>query len=515
VQLLYKVRDFSALLNVHHRNMMGNSTLFRANIIKKGTNDLVDGFDFNSYPIDGDNKQSLSTTGGSLHLKWNVDGMTVHSITGREAAGYYSLGDIDGGYGTASSPPSGPGYIPFASMTAGALPMHRQLTEEVRAESNNKGPFNWIGGAYYFDEKIEINNFVYNTFAPGQPVTAEGIQHQTSQAAALFGTVNYTVSDALKLRGGLRYTDDKRDFDAHRDVFTPAGHPIGPFEAHPHTTNLSWDGSGTYELDKDTNLYARIGTAYRAPSIQGRVSSGDTISMADAERVLSYEGGLKEDFFHRRARLSLSVFHYRIKNVQLTAGSGTTNLNKLINADQAIGQGAEFDMMANLNDSWKMSLGGSFNDTEIKDPNLTVKYCGNVLNHPASGCTPTNTKVPGVNGVVYIDGNPLPRAPRWTANWTLRYERDIGDGAFFAYTDWSYRGSYNFFLYEATEYVAKPMLEGGLRLGYIWGDGKYEAAAFARNITNKVQLTAAVDFDNLTGMVNEPRTLGVQFKMNF
>jgi len=40
-------------------------------------------------------------------------------------------------------------------------------------------------------------------------------------------------------------------------------------------------------------------------------------------------------------------------------------------------------------------------------------------------------------------------------------------------------------------------------------------AAFARNITNKIQVIGAIDFNNLTGMLNERRTLGAQFKVNF
>ena len=45
-------------------------------------------------------------------------------------------------------------------------------------------------------------------------------------------------------------------------------------------------------------------------------------------------------------------------------------------------------------------------------------------------------------------------------------------------TDWAYRSKINFFLYESVEFTGKPLLEGGVRVGYIWGNGKYEAAAF-------------------------------------
>ena len=59
------------------------------------------------------------------------------------------------------------------------------------------------------------------------------------------------------------------------------------------------------------------------------------------------------------------------------------------------------------------------------------------------------------------------------------------------------------------------MTEGGLRLGYAWGNGKYDAAVFARNITNQIRIVGGIDFNNLTGFINEPRSYGVQFKAMF
>jgi iron complex outermembrane recepter protein len=45
LQAAYKNGAFNGLFNVHGRDYKGNATTFRANIIKRGTNDLVDGFD--------------------------------------------------------------------------------------------------------------------------------------------------------------------------------------------------------------------------------------------------------------------------------------------------------------------------------------------------------------------------------------------------------------------------------------------------------------------------------------
>ena len=60
-----------------------------------------------------------------------------------------------------------------------------------------------------------------------------------------------------------------------------------------------------------------------------------------------------------------------------------------------------------------------------------------------------------------------------------------------------------------------PALEGGVRVGYTWGNGKYDLAAYGRNITNQQRIVGGIDFNNLTGFINEPRTFGVSFKANF
>ena len=514
VQLLVQPnKQFSALLNFHARDLDNNATLFRANIIKQGTNELVDGFDYDQYPTDGINEQRLKTHGANMRLRWNFDRVTLHSITGYETAEFYSRADVDGGFGAVYAQPMGPGFIPFVVETADLLPEHKQYSQEFRAESNVPGPLQWIGGLFFFKEDIRIDSISFDSLAPGNPQNPfYATQDQSTKSWAAFGSLNYTVSEKLKLRAGLRYTSDQKDFSARRVEATTAG----PFVINNDSNNVSWDLSGTYALDKNTNLFARIATGYRAPSMQGRLNGlADRPSFADAEKALSYEAGIKQELFDRRARVSASVFQYRVNDKQLTAGSGVINMNQLINADKVTGQGVELDLQAVLSDSLRMTLGGSYNDTEIKDGGLFVQQCGNFANTGGlAGCTVTDPAGPFA-GTVRIDGNPMPRAPKWQGNFTLRYSVPMGNGDFYAYTDWAYRSTYNMFLYEAREYKAKSLVEGGLRVGYKWGDGKYEVAAFARNITDKVQVVGAIDFDNLTGILNEPRTLGVQAKVNF
>jgi iron complex outermembrane receptor protein len=255
------------------------------------------------------------------------------------------------------------------------------------------------------------------------------------------------------------------------------------------------------------NLYARIAKGYRAPSIQGRLLFGDTISVAGKETLMSYETGVKGNFFEKRLRLDGDVFYYHVDNLQLTAVGGGANFNQLINAKHAVGYGVEFNAEAEPIERLIFTAGVSYNHTEIQDPNLAVQPCG-------GGCTVLDP-AGAVPGTVNIDGNPLPNAPKWIANLTASYAIPYGDGEFFAFTDWAYRSKINFLLYQSVEFTDDMLLEGGLRLGYRAAGGRWEAAVFGRNITDDRSLEGGIDFNNLTGFINDPRTVGVEVKTRF
>ncbi len=64
------------------------------------------------------------------------------------------------------------------------------------------------------------------------------------------------------------------------------------------------------------------------------------------------------------------------------------------------------------------------------------------------------------------------------------------------------------------EFRDKHLVEGGVRVGYTTADRGYEFALFGRNITNNLSRTGGIDFNNLTGFVNEPFTWGVEMRRN-
>ena len=524
VQFLYEGEAFEGLFNLHKRHLNGTARLFRANIIDPGSNNFVPGFDKDEVSVDGQNFSWLDTWGGSARLRWDFGDLSLYSITGYETAESLNRGDIDGGYGAVFLPDSGPGVIPFASESADGLPDHKQITQEFRLESDYAGKFNWQAGVFYFKEDITIDSFNYDSLAPGNPRAGHAVQEQENTAWAAFASGEYDVTEQLKLRGGVRYTQDKKDFSASVLEAAPFGAPVGgPYRVSTDVNDVSWDLSAVYALNDDVNFYGRVAKGFRAPSVQGRLlfaaptAPNGGVSTADSEEVISYEIGVKADLWDKRARLGFNVFRYNVDNQQIIAVGGGSNIATLLNADKSVGQGFELDLEAYLTDSLLVTLGSSYNDTEIKDSALAIPVCGATNFNPPI-CTPTDPTSVTANGttVANINGNPLPQAPKWVHNLTARYSVPMGDGAeLYFYTDWAYRSEVNFFLYESVEFTGKSSLEGGLRIGYGWNYGDYEVALFGRNITDQTRIVGGIDFNNLTGFINEPRTVGVEFSAKF
>ncbi|RZA22545.1 MAG: TonB-dependent receptor, partial [Lysobacteraceae bacterium] len=259
----------------------------------------------------------------------------------------------------------------FVVIEQAGLPEHRQVTQEFRIESNEWGRFDWQAGLFYYDEDITIDSFNYDSLTPGNPRAGYAIQEQRNKAWAVFASGDFEVTDALTLRGGLRYTQDKKDFSASVLEAAPfSAAPVGgPYTVHTDVNDVSWDLSGVYALNEDVNLYARVAKGFRAPSIQGRllfasaaaVADNGGVSTADSEEVISYEAGIKADLWDKRARLGFNVFRYDVNDQQIIAVGGGGNSATLLNADKTVGQGFELDLEAYLTDNLLVTLGSSYN----------------------------------------------------------------------------------------------------------------------------------------------------------
>jgi iron complex outermembrane receptor protein len=511
--------NFDALLNVHGWDVDGTARIFRANIIEHGTNNLVDDFAQDVVYHDGLNSQDISSMGALLRLDWDLGAATLTSVTGYESIDdMYSRGDIDGGFGAAflGEGNYGPGFIPFPAESADGIPSLDQITEEIRLASNDNEIFNWLVGAYYFNEELNVDSFSYDSISPGNPQNGYATQVQDATAYALFGSIDYKIGEDWSLRAGLRYSSDEKDFAADRPqpLYQP---PLSaPIERSVDDDNVSGDLTATYRANPGVNFYGRVATGYRAPSIQGRIMfapdfedgqnpATNGVSVADAETILSGEIGVKSILADQRLRLNLAAYVYEVDEQQVTAVGGQYNIATLLNVDKTDGYGFEADIEYIASANFFMTFGLSYNATEFNDPELTVAECG-------GGCTTLDPLTP--EGLVLIDGNSLPHAPEWIFNGILNFQSDPVSKGFFGALDWAYFSDKSFFLYESEEFHSDG-LEVGLRLGYGFAGGKYELALWGRNILDEEYVEGGIDFNNLTGYMNEPMRVGLEFVARF
>lgn len=510
LQLLWTpIPELETWFKIHARDLDGTARMFRANILMPNEGDLVEDFARDNVSHDGRNEQTLRSGGLTAEVRYNIGNFQLISLTGLERLTTFSRGDIDGGYGAAFLPSSGPGVIPFPSETASGIPLLNQFSQEVRLMNTGENPLTYQFGLYYFYEFVQMEDYNYDTLAGGIQ-DGLALQEQKATATAAFASTTYQLLEDLELGAGVRLSHDTKDYTAWREeapAVTEAG-ALDPIHQNPEDTVWSGDLSLRYQVAPSLQTYLRAARGFRAPSIQGRLLFGNDVTVADTETILSFELGTKFRLLEQRLHLNLAAFNYNMQDQQLTAVGGETNFNRLVNADNTIGRGIEAELIFAPVNALQISAGLSYNYTSIDDPNLAIQGCGapcKVLDPPASA-----------EGTFSIDGNSLPQAPAWIADVTFRYMLELSSGIrLVASTDWAYRSRVQFFLYDSEEYGDDWLLEGGVRLACQLPNAETEIALIGRNILNDTSPTGGIDFNNLTGFVNEPRFWSMELVKRF
>ena len=180
------------------------------------------------------------------------------------------------------------GFIPFPSQSQDDADVE-QWTQEFRLASDYGERLNWQVGMFYFDGDLEVKTNPFFT----DPTT---VKHENT-TFAVFGQGDYALTDDWTLTAGIRWTDDEKDFTA------PG------FKENADDDQFSGDLSLSYALDDSSLVWTKVGSGFRAPTIQGRdVAFGGAPSVADSETITSFEIGYKSQFMDDRVRLTAAVY---------------------------------------------------------------------------------------------------------------------------------------------------------------------------------------------------------------
>ena len=509
LQFLFEPSDtFQALVKLHGFNQGGtHPQVFYANALTVGSAGVRPGFDEEVASQNQASSMDLDHFGVAVNLQWDLGERTFTSITGYDTVENFQSTDVDGGVTSFDLADTGNlGTSVFADVATGdGLDDHYQFTQEFRVSGQDDKLFYQVG-LYYFDEEIDVLNRDFVGFPTGP---FSDIVSQQTTSTAIFGQVEYAVNDAFAITVGARFTSDDKDLQVIPGPTSPS--PPGTISVDDKFFN--WDVAFTYDTSDDMSWFGRVANGSRGPVTLGRF--GFT-SSAKTETSTSVEFGFKSTLLDGRARWNAAVYAFQNDDQQLTATGGVANVNQLLNADKVRGSGFETDLEVLLTDDLLLMANLSYNDTEIDDPNLSDDLCGS--SPSCTGLDPVVGMRVGPFGPVTevsIDGNPLPRTPKWLLNFILQYTVPLANGSLYFNTDWNYRDDSNLFLHRSIEFVAEERWIGGLRVGYKNEAETIDVAIVGRNITDEIVVDGGINFLNLTAFINEPAYWGVELKYSF
>ena len=391
-----------------------------------------------------------------------------------------------------------------------------QVAQDLRLTSDFSGPFNFILGAYFNRESV----FNRSAFEIGKDIDSDGLpgvtdadcaiglplgcifQNEFSQkkkSFALYTDASYELSDALTLRGGLRFTDDKGEQTGFRsDALGPnrvlVATLIPPTSLSYKKTNVSGKIGLDYKLADDRLLYANFSRGYRANSFNAQAFFDPSeVSVAKPETVDAFEVGIKSQWADRRVTLNAAAFSYKYTNQQFLNIDPNTAAQTLLNLPESRITGAELELTARASDAITLRAGLGLLDAKVKK---------------------------GIVSGVDVKDNSLSNAPKMTFNGGI--DADVwqdNEGSLSAHVDVAYSASQYF------EVINVPRLQQGsytllnAHLDWESADGKWTAAVWGKNLADKFYHTSRVDL--LAGFgfdynhIGAPRTFGISAGMKF
>lgn len=215
---------------------------------------------------------------------------------------------------------------------------NEQYTQEFNL-GGQRGAVKWLAGAYLINEQTD---FAWHVRILGSVVNpplgvAPSFQRydQTKQSWALFTQNTWAVTDRMNLTGGLRWTDESKDFhvvgytpSAVVDVGLPPGTPIPGFdiERKKSWSAAQWRLAADYKLTADALLFASASRGFRSGGFHGGARSiAEAVAAPfNPEFVTTYEVGAKTEWLARRLRLNATYFRneYTDQQVALLATGG-------------------------------------------------------------------------------------------------------------------------------------------------------------------------------------------------
>ena len=448
---------------------------------------------------------------GNVRLDWEFGGgYTLTSITAAHADQYQTILDLN--YRSGRDRPN-PFYsaataatrVPWMQALLLSQSLLRDWSQELRVTSSQEQRLRWMLGFNYFDG-FSRGGTVVGILPIGASFTAQK-SIQTSKTPAVFGAINFDITDNVKVSAEARYQRDKiyqRALAVPQAGLPPTGAAAQPLSAE--FTSFSPRVSIDWQYAPNSILYALYSRGNRPGGFNAGYVTLPAAAIAELqskapdgklgfeeERLDNVEVGVKSTWLDGRARTTLTVYKDKWKNGQVGTTVPLAVINNLVTITTNQGlvdlDGVEFEGKFKVTREFSVGATYSLNKSEIKS-------YGTSPGAIAGACADCNNIYGSFAGVI---GRPLPVVPK--TSWTLNGEFDhqLNDNlAWYARADYMFQGSKYTDFAEVAQVGSRINVNArvGLRAD------KWTLEVFGTNLTDdKTMLSALGGIDVFTFLV--------------
>lgn len=274
--------------------------------------------------------------------------------------------------------------------------LSKQWSSEVQANFTSDNLQATVGALWFHSRDVAggpdgMQNTLSFAFIPQNGVIPRGNQGEYKNKAtslAAYAQVEYKITPALEVIAGGRITRDKKTSSFEYDILNPATGVVtpGPIIVPPafKKTKPNYLIGINWRPQDGTLLYGKFSTSF--------VSGGSTGGIPyQPETAKSFEVGAKVDFFDRKVRANLALFHVDYNHFQapqststpasialaipiLTGLYGASAANELISklsvfvGDQGKVRAKGFELELTAAPVQGLTVGGSVSYTDVSFP---------------------------------------------------------------------------------------------------------------------------------------------------
>ncbi len=417
-----------------------------------------------------------------LTFKFDAD-LGFATLTG--ITGYTDLSEINRGDLDFRNPVDSPGgFLGLGFQVGQGQDLFvEMLSQEVRLTSRDDQRLRWITGVYYIhtDRELRTRGFVDLDGTFGQ-IDNPGLllidrqEDNSNDAYAVFGQLDFDITDQLILTAGLRYDKDERE---QTDIGT-GNSRSNSFDAIQPKVSLN------YRFSEEQLVYATYSTGFRSGGFN---APGVVLDEFKDETLENFEIGFKTSWANRRFIVNGAAYLSNVDDFQFFFVEAATASQIISNIDDVQIWGFELEAQALLTADLQIFGGLGTTDSEIKSISV---FPGN-------------------------EGNKTPKTTNLSINAGFQYTpRITEDLEGFFRLDYEHRGKKYWQVDNAD--VQNPLNLVNVRVGV--QSGSYGLYFWGKNITGEKYYTdfnprefSGLDID--IGYRGQPATYGVEGRLRF